>query len=85
MTQPVMYVVGGPNGAGKTTLSVKYTTEFNAIYIGADKIAFEISPNDPAKANVAADESSSSLSIGTLNREIVWLSKPLFRDVAIAD
>lgn len=54
MTQPVMYVVGGPNGAGKTTLSVKYTTEFNAIYIGADKIAFEISPDDPAKANVAA-------------------------------
>jgi predicted ABC-type ATPase len=49
-----MYVVGGPNGAGKTTLSVKYTSELNAVYVGADKIAFEISPDDPAKANVAA-------------------------------
>jgi predicted ABC-type ATPase len=49
-----MYVVGGPNGAGKTTLSVRYASEFNAVYVGADKIAFEISPEDPAKANVAA-------------------------------
>jgi predicted ABC-type ATPase len=54
MSQPTMYVVGGPNGAGKTTLSVKYTSELNAVYVGADKIAFEISPDDPAKANVAA-------------------------------
>ncbi len=54
MSQPTMYVVGGPNGAGKTTLSVRYASEFNAVYVGADKIAFEISPEDPAKANVAA-------------------------------
>ena len=66
MSQPTMYVVGGPNGAGKTTLSVKYTSEFNAIYVGADKIAFEISPDDPAKANVAAGREF----IKSINRHI---------------
>jgi len=54
MSQPVMYVVGGPNGAGKTTLALTYAAQFGVAYVGADKIAFELSPDDPAKVNVAA-------------------------------
>lgn len=46
-TKPEMLIVGGPNGAGKSTLALKYADTFKVEYIGADKIAHEICPEDP--------------------------------------
>jgi predicted ABC-type ATPase len=47
-------VVGGPNGAGKTTFAEEYGASFDARYIGADSIAAELSPGNPAQAQIAA-------------------------------
>jgi predicted ABC-type ATPase len=49
-----LIVVGGPNGAGKTTFAEDYVASFDSRYIGADAIAAELSPLNPAKAQIAA-------------------------------
>lgn len=49
-----LIVVGGPNGAGKTTFAEDYVASFGARYIGADAIAAELSPGNPAQAQIAA-------------------------------
>ncbi|MEX8505265.1 AAA family ATPase [Leptothrix ochracea] len=52
--QPRLVVVGGPNGAGKTTFARLYAHSEGLPYLGADDIAFQLSPDDPAKVRVAA-------------------------------
>ena len=42
-----MIVVGGPNGAGKSTFVNRFLTEREIPYLGADKIAADIRPDDP--------------------------------------
>lgn len=49
-----LIVVGGPNGAGKTTFAEKYVALNDALYLAADKIAFELSPANPADARIEA-------------------------------
>ncbi|QEM99761.1 Zeta toxin family protein [Sphaerotilus sulfidivorans] len=51
---PRLVVVGGPNGAGKTTLACAYADAHGLRYLGADDIAAQLSPQDPAAARVAA-------------------------------
>ena len=53
-TQPNRVLVGGPNGAGKTTLVMEALTEFDFEYLGADKIAYEMCPEDVASVAVKA-------------------------------
>jgi len=49
-----LIVVGGPNGSGKTTFAEEYVAIRGCEYVGADAIAAELSPDDPAKAQIAA-------------------------------
>jgi predicted ABC-type ATPase len=49
-----LVVVGGPNGAGKTTLARAYATAHGLRYLGADDMAAQLAPQDPASARVAA-------------------------------
>jgi len=49
-----LIVVGGPNGAGKTTFAEKYVALNDALYLAADKIAFELSPVNPLDARIEA-------------------------------
>ncbi|WP_350211618.1 AAA family ATPase [Botrimarina sp.] len=49
-----LLVVGGPNGAGKTTLARAYLASGDWLYLGADEIAKEMSPQRPESASVAA-------------------------------
>jgi predicted ABC-type ATPase len=54
--KPEMLIVGGPNGAGKSTLALKYADAFEVEYIGADKIAHGICPDDPFSVRFQAGE-----------------------------
>ncbi len=49
-----LIVVGGPNGAGKTTFVEEYLRRNPIEYLGADLIAAELSPGNPAIAAIAA-------------------------------
>lgn len=49
-----LIIVGGPNGAGKTTFAEKYISENDALYLAADKIAFELSPANPLDVRIEA-------------------------------
>lgn len=49
-----LIVVGGPNGAGKTTFAEKYVKVNDALYLSADGIAFELSPDDPVAVRIEA-------------------------------
>ncbi len=51
---PRLLIVGGPNGSGKTTLALEYADEFGLPYLGADAIAAELNPANPAVAQIAA-------------------------------
>ncbi|WP_157271088.1 AAA family ATPase [Azohydromonas aeria] len=51
---PRLVLVGGPNGAGKTTFARLYARSEGLPYLGADDIALQLSPLDPARARVAA-------------------------------
>jgi predicted ABC-type ATPase len=52
--QPLMIIVSGGNGSGKTTFAQKYLHAFGLPYIGADKIAYELSPDDPYSQSIEA-------------------------------
>jgi predicted ABC-type ATPase len=54
MTQPELIIVGGPNGAGKTTFAEAYITHHDCLYLSADAIAKQLSPNDPTRAQIKA-------------------------------
>ena len=51
---PRLVVVGGPNGCGKTTFAKFYARNASLPYLGADDIAFEMAPHDPASVRVSA-------------------------------
>lgn len=51
---PQLVVVGGPNGCGKTTFARYYARTESLPYLGADDIAFEMAPHDPASVRVKA-------------------------------
>ena len=51
---PQLVVVGGPNGCGKTTFARYYARTETLPYLGADDIAFEMAPHDPASVRVKA-------------------------------
>ncbi|HEV7280898.1 MAG TPA: zeta toxin family protein [Pirellulaceae bacterium] len=47
-------MVGGPNGAGKTTFVRQFQTQREFPYLGADEIAYELSPDDPYAVRLEA-------------------------------
>lgn len=55
-TSPTCHIVAGPNGAGKTTFAMSYLHKIVdcSIYINADEIAKEISPNDVSAGRLQA-------------------------------
>jgi predicted ABC-type ATPase len=54
MTEPTVLIVGGPNGAGKTTLAEPYANQTGQPYLGADRIAKDLNPDDPYAVRMAA-------------------------------
>jgi predicted ABC-type ATPase len=56
MAHKELVIVGGPNGAGKTTFANEFLVQEAGAhyYLGADKIAYELNPEAPEKASVAA-------------------------------
>jgi len=54
VTSKELIIVGGPNGAGKTTFADEYVAQQGHNYIGADAIAYELSPQNPNLAQFAA-------------------------------
>jgi len=54
MTEKTLYIVGGPNGAGKTTFAGQLLASTGLEYIGADKIAAELCPENPASYQLDA-------------------------------
>lgn len=54
MARKHLYVVGGPNGAGKTTYAEASLLRHSCVYLGADQIAAQLSPDDPTAQRVAA-------------------------------
>lgn len=51
-----LIIVGGANGAGKTTFAVRYASQHDYLYLGADAIAGELSPGSPELVPVAAGQ-----------------------------
>jgi predicted ABC-type ATPase len=49
-----LIVVGGPNGSGKTTFVEEYLRRRTIPYLSADKIAKDISPEEPEKVAIEA-------------------------------
>src|SRR5690348_16225306 len=54
MTTRQLIIVGGPNGAGKTTFAMEDLARRGGVYLGADAIAAELSPGNPAAAAIEA-------------------------------
>lgn len=54
MTTRQLILVGGPNGSGKTTFSMEDLARHGGVYFGADAIAAELSPANPAAAAIEA-------------------------------
>ena len=54
MATKSLYVVAGPNGAGKTTYAEASQLRHSSVYLSADQIAAQLSPDNPAARRVAA-------------------------------
>jgi predicted ABC-type ATPase len=52
--QPKLVIVGGPNGSGKTTIAREILAERDYLYISADDIAYELSPQNPGSVKIKA-------------------------------
>lgn len=54
-TSPHLTIIAGPNGSGKSTVAPRLMAEFGTwLFLNADVIAKELSPDDPAAAAAAA-------------------------------
>lgn len=51
---PELLIVSGPNGSGKTTLAEEYAEKLGYPYLGADKIAARLAPEDPLSQRIEA-------------------------------
>ncbi|MRV75241.1 AAA family ATPase [Duganella sp. FT92W] len=77
-THPQLVVVGGPNGSGKSTFARSYAEKVGIPYLGADDIAFELSPADPFTVRVAAGrEFSRRLSHALASRQSLVIESTL--------
>ena len=54
MSESELIIVGGANGTGKTTFAIDYATSRKYLYLGADAIATELSPEAPQRIPVTA-------------------------------
>ena len=54
MDSKELIVLGGPNGAGKSTLAAEYVSRYQYPFLSADSFASQLSPQNPALAQVAA-------------------------------
>ncbi len=54
MDAPNLIIVGGPNGSGKSTFAIDHSRHTGIRYLGADAIAFQLSPDDPSAARIEA-------------------------------
>ena len=54
MEAPNLIIVGGPNGSGKSTFALQHSRETGIRYVGADQIAYQLSPDDPASVRIEA-------------------------------
>jgi len=61
MDAPKLIIVGGPNGSGKSTFAMDHSRITGIQYVGADQIAYKISPEDPVAARIEASRRFISL------------------------
>ena len=54
MDAPKLIIVGGPNGSGKSTFAMDHSRITGIQYVGADQIAYQISPENPIAARIKA-------------------------------
>ena len=54
MDAPELIVVGGPNGSGKSTFALEHSRKTGIQYVGADQIAYQLSPENPLLARIEA-------------------------------
>jgi predicted ABC-type ATPase len=77
-TQPQLVIVGGANGAGKTTFARQFAQTEKLPYLGADDIAFQLAPENPASVRVAAGrEFSRRLSDAIKNQQSLVIESTL--------
>ncbi|ASF46206.1 AAA family ATPase [Methylovulum psychrotolerans] len=76
--QPQLVIVGGANGTGKTTFARQYAQTENLPYLGADDIAFQLAPSNPAAVRVAAGrEFSRRLSVALKTQQSLVIESTL--------
>jgi predicted ABC-type ATPase len=56
---PLLLIVGGPNGSGKTTVAKQLSESRGIPYLGADAIAEQLNPSNPANAAITASRTFS--------------------------
>ena len=77
-TQPQLVIVGGANGTGKTTFARQFAQTENLPYLGADDIAFQLAPSNPATVRVAAGrEFSRRLSVALKTQQSLVIESTL--------
>ncbi|MEI7841088.1 MAG: AAA family ATPase [Methylococcaceae bacterium] len=78
MTEPQLVIVGGANGAGKTTFARQFAQIEELPYLGADDIAFQLSPENTASVRVTAGrEFSRRLSDAIQNQQSLVIESTL--------
>ena len=78
MDAPKLILVGGPNGAGKSTFALSHANSTGISYLGADQIAAERNPENPASKKIdAAREFLTSFNQSILNRQSLIVESTL--------
>jgi predicted ABC-type ATPase len=78
MVAPELIIVGGPNGSGKSTFAMKHSANSGLLYVGADQIAYQLSPEDPASARIEASRKFiSTIRDAIKNRESLIIESTL--------